>query len=105
MPRPGFVGGFIFPSTKSKPSVANSFLKISTHNWGGKYSIKAQLGVLKAKCAVADIDTEVFQQWGTIILLCSWENLAIFIDSVNPPHLPTSGCATSIFQFTIKSSN
>ena len=65
------VGGIILPSTKSKPSVASSFLKISTHICGGKYSINAQFDVLKAKLAVAEIDTEVFQQWGTIILLLS----------------------------------
>ena len=50
------------PATKSKPSVASSFLKTSTQSWGGKYSMNAQLAVLKAKCAVADIETEVFQQ-------------------------------------------
>ena len=49
IPKPGFVGGNIFPSLKSNPSVANSFLSTSTHNCGGKYSINAQLGVLKAK--------------------------------------------------------
>ena len=62
----------------SKPSVASSFLKISTHSCGGRYSMKAQFGVLKAKWAVAEIETDVFQQWGTIILSWSWENFAIF---------------------------
>ena len=98
------VGGKIFPSLYSKPSVASSFLKISTHNCGGKYSIKAQFSVLNAKWAVAEIDTDVFQQCGTIILLCFCENFAIFFASVNPPQRPTSGCATSILPLIIKSS-
>ena len=35
IPKPGFVGGNILPSTKSKPSVASSFLKTSTALFAG----------------------------------------------------------------------
>ena len=59
--------------------------------------------MLNAKCAVALIDIDVFQQCGTIILSYLSTIFDTFFASVSPPTLPMSGWATSTLPFSIKS--
>lgn len=60
------VGLAIVPSIGVSSSATSSFLGVSQQSSGGRYSMKAQCGVVSAICAVAEIEKPVFQQWGTI---------------------------------------
>src|SRR3954468_10281725 len=67
--------------------------------------MKAQFGVLKARCAVAVTDRPVFQQCGTMMRPRAAARSQTFLASMKPPTRPTSGCATSILPRSIRPSN